>query len=268
MRIYKATLLFLLNLLFLCVGFIISLLPAGKRRLQMSSTLMSLWARSACAILGIRIRRTGLQPFLRGSFIVANHCSYLDILVLGSLIPGVFVAKQEVAAWPVIGRLSRFAGTIFVDRGSRSSTLTVFPLIESTLKSDVDVILFPEGTTNNGESILTFKSSFFKVPIETRRPVQPVSLIYSHINGEAVRKVQMDKIAWYGNMSFFPHLWNILGIRRIDVGVKFNPVIHGSATPDSSHTRKSVSLSAHESIRSGYDSLLIDGRIRQLNLEL
>jgi len=254
MRIYKAALLFLLNLLFLCVGFIISLLPAGKRRLQMSSTLMSLWARSACAILGIRIKKTGLHQFPQGSFIVANHCSYLDILVLGSLIPGVFVAKQEVASWPMLGWLSRLAGTIFVDRDSRMSALTAFHAIESRLTSDISVILFPEGTTNNGTDILAFKSSFFKIPIETRRPVQPVSLIYSHLNGEPVREVQRDRIAWYGSMSLLPHLWNMLGINKIDVRVHMSPTIH-VMEPDTPKMRKLVSSMARESVIAGYQAL-------------
>jgi len=222
---------------------------------------MSIWARSAWAILGIRIRKTGLHQFPQGSFIVANHCSYLDILVLGSLIPGVFVAKQEVASWPLLGRLSRFAGTIFVDRGSKMSALTTFQVIESRLTSDISVILFPEGTTNNGTDILAFKSSFFKIPAEKNRPVQPVSLIYSHIDGKPVGEHEKDSIAWYGNMSLFPHLWNILGMRSIDVGVRFNPVIHGSTTPGSAKTRKIISSSAYENIRAGYEALLADGAV-------
>lgn len=257
-KIFKATLLALLNLIFICIGLVIAALPAAKIRLRAGAAAMMAWAKWASAILGIRVRKTGPHPCPKGSFIVANHCSYLDILVLGSLVPGVFVAKQEVAEWPILGRLSRLAGTVFVDRSSRISALTTFPVIESHLASDISVILFPEGTTNNGTDILAFKSSFFKIPIETGRPVQPVSLIYTHINGKPVRDGMRDEVAWYGTMSLLPHLWRILGMRSIDAAVRFNPVIHGITAQTSAETRKKVSSLAYESIRAGYESLQTD----------
>ena len=105
-QIYKSSLLVLLNSVFLCIGLIIALLPGKKTRLEAGTASMSLWTRWACAILGIRLRKTGLHNFPKGSLIVANQCSYLDILVLGSLVPGVFAIRQEVAAWPLLGRLS------------------------------------------------------------------------------------------------------------------------------------------------------------------
>jgi lyso-ornithine lipid O-acyltransferase len=85
-----------------------------------------------------------------------------------------------------------------------------------------------------------------------------LSLIYSHINGEPVGKREKDSIAWHGNMSLFPHLWNVLGMQRIDVGVRFNPLIQDIMTPDPAQTRKLVSSIAHNSIRSGYALLLAE----------
>ncbi len=257
-KIYKATLLVLLNLASLIPGLMLAVFPKKNFRIRAATACMSIWARYACSILGIRIRKTGFQKIPAGSFIVANHCSCLDILVLGNLIPGVFVAKQEIAAWPLLGWLSRLAGTIFVDRGSWMSALASFSAIENRLTSDISVLLFPEGTTNNGTDILAFKSAFFKIPVEKNRPVQPVSLTYSHINGEPVGKHKKDSIAWHGNMSLFPHLWNVLGMERIDVSVRFNPLIQDIITPDPAQKRKLVSSIAHNSIRTGCKSLLAE----------
>lgn len=123
-KIFKAALLVLLNLGFLCLGLIIVILPAKDYRLRAGARCMSTWAGWACAIMGLRIRRTGLNRIPQGSLIVANHCSYLDILVLGSLCPAVFVAKKEVESWLLIGPLARLAGTVFVNRTSKMTTIS------------------------------------------------------------------------------------------------------------------------------------------------
>ncbi len=181
------------------------------------------WARWACAILGVRIKKTGQDRIPPGSFVVANHCSYLDILVLGSLFPAVFVAKKEVESWFLIGLLARLAGTVFVNRTSRMKTISAMEEIENRLSSCISVIVFPEGTTNDGTDMLAFKSSFFKIPVEGNHPVLPVSLIYSHINGKAAGKEEKEGIAWHGDMRLLPHLRNMLGMKTIDVRVHFNP---------------------------------------------
>ena len=178
---------------------------------------MSIWARWSCSILGLRIRKTGQDRIPPGSFVVANHCSYLDILVLGSLFPAAFVAKKEVKSLFLIGPLARLAGTVFVNRISRIETISAMEEIDNRLSSCISVIVFPEGTTNNGMDMLAFKSSFFKIPVEGNHPVLPVSLIYSHINEKPVSEEERDCIAWHGAMGLLPHLWNILDMKKIDV---------------------------------------------------
>jgi 1-acyl-sn-glycerol-3-phosphate acyltransferase len=258
-KIYKVTLLVLLSLVFLCVGLIISIFPAKCYRLRAATTYMSIWARWACAILGLRIRKTGPDRIAPGSFVVANHCSYLDILVLGSLFPAAFVAKKEVESWFLIGPLARLAGTVFVNRTSRMKTIPAMEEIENRLSSCISVILFPEGTTNNGMDMLAFKSSFFKIPVEGNHPVLPVSLIYSHINGKPVSEEARDCIAWHGAMGLLPHLWNMLGMKKIDVRVHFNPVILDITAFAPVHARKILCSFAHESVRSGWVSLRHEG---------
>ncbi len=258
-RVYKVVLIILLNIAFLLPGLVVLAFPGKNIRIRAGSAGMSVWARYACSILGIRIKKTGIGNIPPGSLIVANHCSYLDILVLGSLISGVFVAKQEIASWPLLGWLSHLAGTIFVDRRSKMSALTTLYAIKRRLAADISVLLFPEGTTNNGTNILAFKSSFFVIPAEKNRTVQPVSLIYSHINGKPVEDHERDHIAWYGTMSLLPHLWHILGLRNIDVGVYFSPAIQAVMEGlDAAKTRKMVASMAYNSVVAGYQSMLTE----------
>ena len=257
-RVCKAALIILLNTAFLLPGLVVAAFPENVR-IRAASAGMSIWAKVACSILGIRIKKTAIQKIPPGSLVVANHCSYLDILVLGSLIPGVFVAKQEVASWPLLGWLSRLAGTIFVDRRSRMSAITTLFAIKRRLIADTSVFLFPEGTTNNGTNILTFKSYFFGIPVEKNRPVQPVSIVYSHINGKPVDNHEKDRIAWYGTMSLLPHLWYLLGVKNIDVRVHFSPAIEDITEGlDAAKIRKMVASMAHKNVVAGYEALLTD----------
>lgn len=255
-RIWKALLLICFNLASIFfIMLVILLTPESPAGMRIKTLCMTIWARCSCAILGVRIRKTGAAPLKQGCFIVANHCSYLDILVLGSVTPAVFVAKKEVASWFLIGGLAWLAGTIFVNRSSKKSVLSTMIEIEDRLDNGISVILFPEGTTNNGAEILAFKSSFFQLPIESQRPVLPVSLLYSDMDGKRIDENMRTRIAWYGNMGMLPHLWNILGAKRIDVKVHFNPVIQDFRIVNVS-TRKELASYACESVKSGHELML------------
>lgn len=254
-RAYKTVLLILLALAGVIAGILISITTVGGNGVLVRVRCMSLWMRCACVIFGIRIRKEELRKIPRGSFIVSNHCSYLDILILGSLTSGVFLAKKEVASWPFIGSLARSAGTVFVDRTSRLSMPLTIREIKNRLSSGVSVIVFPEGTTGNGEEVREFKSSFFTVPVDENCVLLPVSIVYSQVNGEAMGALSRDAVAWYGNMSFVPHLWNVLGMRRIDVTVRGNPAVRDIITLDTSLARKQLAAYARRSVLEGFEAL-------------
>jgi lyso-ornithine lipid O-acyltransferase len=255
-RACKIAALIFLGFAGLAAGFFISTISWTSKGLGARARCMSLWTRCACSTLGIRIRTEELQKIPAGSFIVANHCSYLDILILGSLTAGVFVSKKEVASWPLIGRLVRSAGTVFVNRSSRLSTSLTIGEIENRLSAGVSVIVFPEGTTSNGTDVLKFNSSFFKVPVENRCVLLPVSIAYCRTNGEAIDALTRDEIAWYRDMSFFPHLWNLLGMRSIEVTVRGNPSVRDIIALDASLARKQLAAFAWESVKAGHEAAL------------
>jgi 1-acyl-sn-glycerol-3-phosphate acyltransferase len=177
-------------------------------------------------------------------------------LVIGSIIPSIFVAKKEVASWFFLGRLVKLAGTVFVNRESKTASVKALDEIRKRLRNGINVVVFPEGTTNDGIDIKDFKSTFFQVPIEMKVPILPVSLLYSHIDGAPVTSETKDKIVWYADMRFLSHVWHLIGIRRIDVKVHLAPPICNAA-----QERKMLSSIACELVKTGHAFLRLEAGI-------
>lgn len=190
--------------------------------------------KSMCNALDINVKTYG-HP-LEGSptLFVSNHVSYLDIIILGHVIKGCFVAKRDMIDWPVLGYLSTLQRTIFVDREKRSEVHLQREEMQDRIKGGDSLILFPEGTTSDGGTVLPFKSSLFGVtenyihpqlnekgrPIELM--VQPVTLIYRRINSMPTNRMNRPGVAWYGDMEIGPHFRNFLKLNSVDVEIHFN----------------------------------------------
>ena len=165
-------------------------------------------ARSILKTLGIEFQVEG-QPPTRG-LVVANHLSYLDILIISAVMPCFFVAKMEIGGWPFFGKAARSGGTIFVDRSSLSSAMTVAEQISERLKLPVPVLLFPEGTSTDGAQLLRFHS----------RLIDPATTAGASITATAIRylvddgDVEERELCWYGDEPFLTHLWKVLGVAR------------------------------------------------------
>lgn len=259
-KTYRIILLFFLNIFFLFAGLFVNILPLGAyRHARLKAACSMLWARSLCRTLGINVSVSGHYKDAKTGFTVCNHVGYLDIIVLGSIRPAVFVSKHEVKYWPLLGWLASLGGTIFVDRSSKKAALPVLAEMERVIDKGINILIFPEGTTSDGIKLKEFKSTFFDLPAKAKIPVIPVSMKYTHISGEPIGQDKMDNIAWYGGMSLLPHVWNILGIRRIDVTLYFNPVIHEIITAsDSAGTRKLLSSLSYDSIKRGLSEIEAD----------
>ncbi|TAN42892.1 MAG: 1-acyl-sn-glycerol-3-phosphate acyltransferase [Nitrospirae bacterium] len=255
-RVYKIVLLFGLNLLFLFVGLLIRAVPfAGRsKKTHWAVRGMMFWARASCFVMGIRIQTSGFQRRPTGVFVVSNHSSYTDIPVLGSMIPTVFLSKQEVSSWFLFGRLARLGGTVFVKRESKTSTLTAVREAGERLVEGTNIVIFPEGTTDDGRQLKEFKSSFFAIPLETAALVLPVSIYYSHVDGVSTALSPDNEMAWHDNRDLFGHFWNLLSKKRIDVKLHFSQVVglrDGSPIKD----RKQFALITRQSVQEGLDML-------------
>lgn len=193
---------------------------------SVAKRLPLLYHRGCCRLFGIQVQSQGLASRDHPVLFVANHTSYLDIVVLGSLVPGSFVAKAEIANWPFFGLLAKLQRTVFIDRrGSKAADHR--DEIGARLEAGDDLILFPEGTSGDGNRILPFKSALFSVAERhvRGRPimVQPVSIAYSHIDGLPIGREWRPHFAWYGNMELTRHIRTMIALGKLTVQVAFHP---------------------------------------------
>jgi 1-acyl-sn-glycerol-3-phosphate acyltransferase len=188
------------------------------------SRLPVFYHRCCCHILGFRVRTVGAPCSERPLLLVANHVSYCDIPILGSLIAGCFVAKSEVADWPLFGWLAKLQRSVFVDRRVRS-TKTQRDAIGERLTAGEAIILFAEGTSSDGNRVLPLKSALLSAAAagSATVAVQPVSIAYTRLDGIPLGRHLRPCIAWYGAMELAPHLWRMIGLGVIEAVVEFHP---------------------------------------------
>ena len=211
--------------------------------------------RGVCRLIGLEVLSHGAPIRDRPALYVANHASYLDISVLLTLVKGSFVAKAEVAGWPVFGLLARLAGTVFVDRRpSRSHAPRT--QMRARLEAGDRLILFPEGTSTDGNRVLPFNSTFFGVveqPIAGRVvPVQPISIAYTRYNNLPMRRRERPFLAWYGGMGMIGHLWWLLCDGPATVEVAF----HAPLTIADHPSRKILAADCQRRVHDGVSRLL------------
>ncbi len=179
---------------------------------------------SLCAhkIFGIRVHQSGSAEDVKGSLIVANHMSYLDVLVLSASYPSLFVTSVEIRETFFLGQISSLAGCFFVERRrSRISPGTKegeLGLMKRKLEEGINVFLFPEGTSSDGSKVLPFKATFFQLA-ENELPIVPICLKYT---GKA-----RSAVPWYGEMTFLDHLFSLCRLETIDAHITQLPMVRG-----------------------------------------
>ena len=203
------------------------ILACGPRTLPLVRRIARFYWQVTAAIVGFKIKVRGEPSTERPTLFVSNHASYLDIIVLGSLLPAVFVAKKEVSQWPGIGLLAKLGRTTFVDRRPRKSLGQRDEMLNRLGASQESMILFPEGTSNDGNRVLPFKSALLSVaetPVAEGRSlaVQPLTVAYTRLDNLPIGRVWRPFFAWYGDMELAPHLWDVLGLGNATVEVEFH----------------------------------------------
>ena len=185
---------------------------------QLTLVERALWLHGAATRV---LRALGIQSTIQGrppaqGLVVANHLSYLDIVIISAAMPCFFVSKAEVDRWPYFGKAARTGGTIFINRKSRTSTVEVVRQIAERLPLAVPVLLFPEGTSSDGSGVLHFHSSLFEPAIAARAQVTAASVRYVLADGSAERD-----LCWFDDTLFLPHLWKALGAGGFSAEVTF-----------------------------------------------
>ena len=187
------------------------------RGTRLRAALFRRWCRGAARIVGLRIDVAGVPPS-GPFFLVANHLSYLDVIVLGATVRATFVAKADVAAWPLIGWLGRAVDTTFIDRTRKRDLLRVLPLLEERLRAGGGVVVFPEGTTCDGSRVLPFRSPLFAAAVRAGLPAHAATLTYET---PAHERHPSDAVCWWGDMDFLPHLRGLLRLQRCTARLAF-----------------------------------------------
>ena len=221
-------------------------------KLPIRQTIPEIWHRFTCFMLGIRVHIHGDFAKGRPLLIAANHASWLDIIVIGSLGKLCFIAKSDMQTWPLFGWLAKLQRTIFVEREKRRKTGQQVSEISERLASGEVVVLFPEGTTSDGNYLLGFKSSLFGAaaaavphsPTETVH-IQPVAIAYTRVHGMPMGRYHRPLASWPGDIPLGSHLIGVLKEGAIDVDVTFGDVIDYTL----SSNRKAVSREVENSIR-------------------
>ena len=164
-----------------------------------------------------------MQPQVSGTIparglLISNHLSYLDVIVIASITPAVLVAKKEIRSWPALGLCAQMAGTLFVDRERRMHVGTMNDEIQNALDSGVLVVLFPEGTSTNGQGVLPFRSALLEPAARHVHSLFVGCLQYALDDGDAG-----NEVCYWGGHTFFPHMLNLLGKRTVNATVHFAP---------------------------------------------
>jgi len=188
---------------------------AGSDEAMGRAAWMQWMSRRFLSLLHCKVSLSGTVP--KKGLIASNHLGYVDILVIGSVCPAVFVAKSEVKVWPIFGWLASRAGTIFVSRDDRVQVAAQLKKMELPLRQGYPVVLFPEGTSSDGSSVLPFRSSLFESVIATGSPITPAAIGYD-LGGEGSVG---DEIAYWGDLVLFPHLLNLLSKKSFAARLSF-----------------------------------------------
>ena len=222
--------------------------------------------RMVCALIGVRVRVVGAPMHQHPLLIVSNHVSWLDISVITAIAPVVFVAKQEVASWPLFGLLAKLQRSVFVDRNQRQKTAAVNAEIAERLAGGDPVVLFGEGTSSDGNRVLAFRTALIGAARDAlaqaehvgRVWIQPLSLAYTGLLGLPLGRQHRPIVAWYGDFALGPHLVGVLRRGGIDVVVTWGEPIAFDETSD----RKAVARQLEGSVRH-LTTLALRGRCRE-----
>jgi 1-acyl-sn-glycerol-3-phosphate acyltransferase len=249
------------NLFFLVIAILaapIALFLGSINHRKLVTVLTKVWASWNTSVLGIRVKLVNghlIDP-KQNYFIIGNHLSYLDAILIGCKKPGLFVAKKEVKYWPLLGQLAWLGGAIFVDRSKTGPTANrpYIGQIADYLKKGLTILVFPEGTSSNGENVLPFKKAIFSSPILAETPILPITLQYKSVNKQPFSPENCDLVTWHSDMTFVDHFWGVLNLKGFVVDIIVNPPIIEKPVNENDvfDQAKELSFKAHDIIEQTY----------------
>ncbi len=231
----------------------LQIIVLAVHRGQWAYTIPYIWERGVCRIFGLKVIVEGTPNKGSQTIYMANHMSYLDIPVIASVLKASFVAKADVARWPIFGFLSKMQQTAFVERSRKDISVQRYAL-QTMLSEGKSLIIFPEGTSSDGKDVLPFKSSLFSIAfnedaaLRDRLYIQPLTLSLLRANGKNIEtQIDRDIYAWHGDMTLSPHLWQFAKSKGATVKIAFHTPYKAIHYDD----RKILAQKCHEDVLNG-----------------
>ena len=243
-RIYRVILLLLWFIIMYFVALFVRFLggKGGYTATRRLSKTAKIWGRGICKILNIKIKVNGNINNVRG-LIVSNHLSYIDILATATVFPLRFTPKSDIAHWPFLGWFIRCSKPIWIDRQSRQSSQKTLNEFIGTLQNNINLLIFPEGTTTDGKNgLLPFKSTTFEAASKSNLPVYPILLHYTEDRNNI--------LCWYGDATLLGHLWKVFGMKQVDAKINLLDTMYPT-----SNDRKKISSEVHKIMDTEYRKL-------------
>lgn len=205
------------------IGYVLSVMPLVRLSPRRAAAIHDVWARTwarlVCRILGMRLSWEGPLP-ARPFVLVSNHLGYVDIVTFMAILPADFVARADMRRWPLLGNLARTPYTIFIDRASRMDVAPVNARIRAALADGRGLVIFPEGTSSGGTSVLPFRASLLDPAARIGHPVHFASLSYRSPEGFPPAS---ESVCWWGDMTFLRHFYGLLRLPSFEARVVFGP---------------------------------------------
>ena len=229
-----------------CVVQAVLLVLPGRPKVWFARVYWAVFAR----LIGLQVRVIGVPPATgqgRRVIYAANHCSWLDIPVLGGRLEACFISKDEIARWPGVSLVARLGRTVFVTR-KRRATGRERDDMRARLEGGDDLLLFPEGTSSDGSRVLPFRSAFFSLAEGDIVPlIQPISVVYDRLGGLPTRRSTRSVFAWYGDMDLASHFWRLAQWR----GMRATILMHPPLDPKDFANRKLLAQAAWDAVAGG-----------------
>lgn len=244
--------------LFLGMFFIYTLgsWPAARRRAGESETAAlrrrllraCRWCRLGCRLFALRPHLHSQGHPGAGCLVIANHFGYLDPVALLAAMPAAFVTSTEMRDTPLLGTIAKGAGCVFVERRDRRRAEADMVMVAGLLEAGLPVVVYPEGTSSDGSGVLPFKPPLLQAALRAGRPLLPLVARFTAVDRVRPDRRARDRVCWYGDMTFLPHVWSFFALDRVDVA--YQPLAR--LVPDPGEDRKALARRAHALVAAAY----------------
>lgn len=216
---------------------------------------ISRWGSKALKAMGFEIEVVGLEKLdmaNKNYLFVSNHMSYLDVLIFSSVVPSVFVTSVDMGEVFFLGTLAEMGGSIFVERRSRQKVERDLSNMTDTLKRGFNIVIYPEGTSTDGQKILPFKKSLLMSAVDAEKLIVPVALKYMAVDGVPFSKANADAVCWYGDMTFADHFLGLLKHKSFKIQLEFLDPISTTVTSETERIRTELAEKSWGAIQDAY----------------